>query len=401
MSQRLDDVLVRNLVPPGSGNRIHYDAPNKRGSDFTAGFGLRVTAAGTRSFILNYRTNGGTERRHTIGRYPDWSLAAARDAAKRLKRAIDQGSDPVSEDREKRNAETVSDLCQRFIEEHLVKKRPNTQVSYRSIVAVIEAELGSRKVASIEYRDIDKLHRRLSKDRPYSANRTVAVASKMFSLAVRWKMRADNPCKGVERNVEDKRERYLTADELARLTAALDAHPDQQAANAFRLLLLTGARSGEVFSAEWNQLDLEAGKWTKPSSHTKQKKPHTVPLSRPAQELLQRIRRDQGEAEVFVFPSSGESGHLTTLKKSWRLICKAAGITNLRIHDLRHSYASFAVNAGWSLPVIGALLGHTQPGTTHRYAHLVDDVLSRATSTVGAIVSGKRKAPVVSLRWRR
>ena len=110
MSQRLDDVLVRNLVPPGSGNRIHYDAPNKRGSDFTAGFGLRVTAAGTRSFILNYRTNGGTERRHTIGRYPDWSLAAARDEAKRLKRAIDQGSDPVSEDREKRNAETVSDL---------------------------------------------------------------------------------------------------------------------------------------------------------------------------------------------------------------------------------------------------------------------------------------------------
>jgi hypothetical protein len=104
---------------------------------------------------------------------------------------------------------------------------------------------------------------------------------------------------------------------------------------------------------------------------------HAVPLSPQAQQLLQRIRRGQGEAEVFVFPSSGESGHVTTLKKSWREICKAAGIANLRLHDLRHSYASFAINAGWSLPVIGALLGHTQPSTTHRYAHLVDDVLAR------------------------
>jgi integrase len=401
MSQRLDDTAVRNLATPARGNRIYYDAPNRRG-DWTPGFGIRVTAAGARSFVLNYYTADGTERRHTIGRYPDWTLAAAREEAGRLKRAIDQGGDPVAEDREQRNAETVSDLCQRFLEEHVARKRPATQVNYRSIVAVIDAELGSRKVASIEYRDIDKLHRRLSKDRgSYSANRTVAVVSKMFALAMRWKMRTDNPAKGVERNVENKRERYLTTDELSRLTTALDAYPDKQVANAFRLLLLTGSRSGEAFSARWDQFDLAAGKWTKPSSHTKQKKPHTVPLSRPAQELLQRIRRDQGEAEVFVFPSSGESGHLTTLKKSWRLICKAAGITNLRIHDLRHSYASFAVNAGWSLPVIGALLGHTQPGTTHRYAHLVDDVLSRATSTVGAIVSGKRKAPVVSLRWRR
>jgi hypothetical protein len=114
----------------------------------------------------------------------------------------------------------------------------------------------------------------------------------------------------VERNVEDKRERYLTADELARLTAALDAYPDQQAANAFRLLLLTGARSGEVFSAEWHQFDLEAGRWTKSSAHTKQKKQHVGQLSPPARELLQRIRASQDEAERFVFPSSGASGHI-------------------------------------------------------------------------------------------
>jgi hypothetical protein len=211
MGERLTDNQLRDLAAPESGNKVYYDGANKRGNDWTPGFGVRITAAGARSFVLNYRNSGGTERRHTIGRYPDWTLAAARDEAKRLKRAIDQGADPVAEDREKRNAETVSDLCQRFIEEHLVKKRPSTQVNYRGIVAVIEAEIGSRKVASVEYRDIDKLHRRLTTNGArYRANRTVAVASKMFALAVRWKMRTDNPCKGVERNVEDKRERLVS-----------------------------------------------------------------------------------------------------------------------------------------------------------------------------------------------
>jgi integrase len=353
--------------------------------------------------VLNYRTKDGTERRATIGGYPSWSLLAAREEAKKLKRAIDQGADPVTEGREQRNAETVADLCARFLEEHVVKKRPATQRDYKSIVKVIESELGNHKVASIGYADFDRLHRRISATAPYRANRAVTVASKMFSLAVRWKMRLDNPCKGIDLNPENHRERYLTADELARLTAALDAYPDQHVADAFKLLLLTGARSGEVFSATWDQFDLTAGKWTKPSAHTKQKKDHAVPLSPPAQKLLQRIRSRQDEAEGYLFPSnSSESGHFTTLKKQWREVCKAARITNLRIHDLRHSYASFAINAGWSLPVIGALLGHTQPGTTHRYAHLVDDVLSCATNTVGAVITGNKKGgTVVPLRGRR
>jgi len=393
MSQRLDDIKVRNLPAPATGNKVYYDRPNKRGNDWTPGFGVRVTAAGARSFVINYRTKDGTERRHTIGSYPSWSLAAARIEARKLKRAIDQGSDPVTEGREQRNAETVSDLCTRFLEEHVVKKRPATARDYTSILKVIESELGNRKVASVEYRDIDSLHRRISASAPYRANRAVTVASKMFSLAVRWKIRADNPCKGIEYNPENHRERYLSADELGRLTAALDTYPDQHVADAFRLLLLTGPRSGEVFSSRWEQFDLELGKWTKRSSHTKQKKDHNVPLSPPAQKLLRRIRARQDGAEGYLFPSnSSDSGHFTTLKKPWREICEAAGISNLRVHDLRHSYASFAVNAGWSLPVIGALLGHTKPETTHRYAHLVDDVLARATNTVGAVISGKKKA---------
>src|SRR5262249_6884426 len=160
---------------------------NKRGNDWTPGFGVRVTAAGARSFILNYRTKDGTERRHTIGGHPSWSLLSSREEAKKLKRALAHGADPVTQSREQRNPETVSDLCQRFLEEHVVKKRPATQVSYQSHVKAIEAELGNHKVASVEYRDIDKLHRRLG-DRPYAANRVIAVASKLFNLAIRWKL---------------------------------------------------------------------------------------------------------------------------------------------------------------------------------------------------------------------
>jgi integrase len=402
MAERLTDNQLRDLAAPESGNKVYYDAPNKRGNDWTPGFGLRVTAAGARSFILNYRTKDGIERRKTIGQYGAWTLLAARAEAQRLKRAIDQGADPVAEDRERRNAETVADLCQRFLEEHVVKKRPATQRDYSSIIKTIEAELGGRKVASIEYADIDRLHRRITASgSPFRANRTVAVASKMFTLAIRWRMRSDNPCKGVERNTEHQRKRYLSANELERLIKALDEHPNQQAADAFRLLLLTGGRSGEVFAAMWDQFDLEAGKWTKPGATTKQKTEHEIPLSAPARQLLQRIRRQQDEAENYVFPSDGKTGHITTLKKSWREVCRDAKITGLRVHDLRHSFASQLVSSGASLPLIGALLGHSNPMTTSRYSHLFDDPQRAAVERVGAIVIGKKKAPVVPLRRRR
>jgi integrase len=401
MRQRLTDQFVREAPAPAKGNHIVYDAPNKRGNDYVPGFGLRVTAGDARAFVLNYRAKGGQERRHTIGRYPAWTVQAARDEAKKLKRAIDGGGDPVAQSRELRGAPVVADLCRRFAEEHLPRRRPSTQKDYAGILRVIEAELGNRKVASISFEHIDRLHRRLTRESgPYRANRVLAVASKMFALAIRWKMRADNPCKGVERNDEVARKRYLSGDELARLTAALDASPNRQAANAVRLLLLSGARCGETFAATWDQFDLQAGKWTKPARLTKQRADHTIPLSPPACELLRRIRSGQDEAERFVFPSPRGPGHIVHFKRQWAAICAKAGIENLRIHDLRHSYASMAISAGWSLPVVGALLGHTLPSTTQRYAHLVDDVLKRATATVGAVVTGK-KAPVVPLRRGR
>lgn len=376
----LTDAAVKKFAAPVTGNyAIHWDTE--------PGFGVRVTSTGFKAFIFNYRTRAGRERRYTIGSFPSWSATAARDKARQLRRLIDDGGDPMADIEAEREAPTVADLIARFEAEHLVRKRASTADAYRRILTLhVAPVLKHLKVAAVAYADIDALHRRVTKNGgPYVANRTHAVLSKMFALAIHWGMRDSNPAKGVERNTESKRRRYLNGDELARLTTALAKHVDQQMANIIRMLLLTGARRGEVLGMRWADLDLKTGTWTKPGSETKQKTEHTVPLSAPARQLLAELRdaRPLGE---FVFPGDGKSGHVVAIKKAWAAICKSAGIGGLRIHDLRHSFASQLASGGASLPLIGALLGHSNPTTTHRYAHLFDDPQRAAVEKVGAII---------------
>ena len=177
---------------------------------------------------------------------------------------------------------------------------------------------------------------------------------------------------------------------------ALQNARDQQSANAIRLLLLTGARRGEVLSMRWSDYDPATGVWSKPPSTTKQKEHHWVPLSAPTRQLL----GDIAEAQVgkhrhglpeFVFPGNGDRGHVVEIKRSWRTLCRAAGLENLRLHDLRHSFASQLASGGASLPLIGALLGHSQPATTARYAHLFDDPQRAAVERVGAVIMNAGK----------
>jgi integrase len=382
MSQKLTDTIVKNLTPPASGNRIEYDSDVK-------GFGCRVTANGARSFVLNYRTRAGRERRYTIGQFPAWKVAAARTEAAELKKRIDRGEDPMGDVQALRAAPTVADLCQRFKDEHLPRTRTSTSTEYEALIdSYILPEMRNLKVADVTYSDVDALHRKVSKHAPYRANRMLSVLSKMLGLAIKWGYRADNPAKGIERNQEVKRHRYLSGDELGRLSKALADHADKEAAHIIRLLLLTGARRGEVLGMRWDQLDLEAGVWTKPGSTTKQKTEHRVPLSAPARQLLAELHERAGKGAEYVFPGPGKTGHRVALKKDWADVCKAAGITEARMHDLRHTYASVLASAGLSLPVIGALLGHSQPATTARYSHLFDDPLRAATERAGAIIAG-------------
>jgi integrase len=396
MEKKITDEFARGVpVPPTT--KIHYDGEVK-------GFGLRVTKAGARSFILNYRA-AGAERRITIGSYPDWKVSTARKEAMRLKRLVDQGFDPMGERHEERAAPTMHDLCARYLTDHAPRKREASRREDEALIRRwIKPELGTKKVADIRHADIDALHRKITgHGTPTRANRTASLLSKMFSLAIRWEMRDDNPAKGIERNSEERRNRYLVGDELRRLTEALAAYPFQTSADAIRLMLLTGARRGEVLSATWSQFDIEAGIWVKPSANTKQKREHRIPLSAPVKQLLARIKASSGGSE-FLFPASrGRAGHLSDIKHPWASVCKLAGLTGVRAHDLRHSYASMLASSGLSLPVIGALLGHTQPGTTARYSHLFDDPLRAATERVGALVAaaGENKPAATVVRLKK
>lgn len=414
MATRITDDLVKGLPLPASGNRVTYD-------DKVRGFGIRVTAGGAKAFVLNYRV-AGRERRMAIGRYPDWSVESARKRAKELRQDVDRGIDPLGAKQADRAAPTVADLCERYIEEHLPDKRASSARDDRAMIDnIIRPKLGAEKVAEIDQARVRKLHRSLAAT-PYRANRVLALLSKMFSLSIGWKMRGDNPAKGVKRFAEEKRERYLTPEDIGRLVAVLDAYADQGAANIVRLLLLTGARSGEVRFARWTQFDLDEGKWVKPAAYTKQNKVHRVPLSDAARTLLKSMhdaaaRDDDGKLKnEYLFPGPVSGEPRTEIKDEWREIAIAAGlydvvagknakgepvetkVVNCRLHDLRHTYASLLVSSGLSLPIIGALLGHTQPGTTARYAHLMDNPLRQATNRVSDIVSGRKAAEVVALR---
>ena len=263
--------------------------------------------------------------------------------------------------------------------------------------------------------DLEALHRKIAATAPYAANRTVAVLSKMFALAIKWEMRADNPAKGIERAPEHRRERFLSPAEIARLSDVLAVHPERVSANVVRLLMLTGARRGETLSAEWNQFDLSAGVWVKPSAATKSGKLHRIPLSAPARELLVGMKAEsdtENERRArhglppipFVFPGS-EGKPLGDIKHFWASVARKAEIEGVRVHDLRHTHAAILASLGLSLPIIGALLGHTQMATTQRYAHLMDDPLRAATERVGAIVTGANRVggevvPIASGRPR-
>ena len=389
----LTDKLCDDAAGPEPGRHyvIYWDTEVR-------GFGYRKTAGPARgSFVLNYRNQNGVERRLTIGTHRDpWQVKAARKRALELKTLIDQGQDPQGEKNERRSAPRMNDLIERWRAEHKVKLRPRSQQRNEYLISQwLQPEFGTRLVADIEFGDIDRLHRKIGENgTPYRANRTVALASKLFTLAIKWKIRSDNPCRGVERYPETPRERHLIADELAALSRALDEDEDRQAADIFRLLLITGARKDELCSARRGQLHLEPdaepprGVWTKPATNTKQKKIHRVPLSPEAVTLFAKIVERSDVAlmpSAYLFPH--QDGYRYDLRAPWRRICRSAGLEGLRLHDLRHSFASILAGQGLSLPIIGRLLGHSATATTARYAHLLDDPLRQAATLVGAVIA--------------
>jgi integrase len=342
-------------------------------------------------------------RRKTIGQYgPLLTFHQARERARIILADALKGNDPIADDRALREAPTMKQLAMEYLDQHAVpKKRPRSVKNDRAMIErIILPRLGGKKVAGVQSRDIHVLHVSL-RNTPYQANRVLALLSKMFSLAVKWEWRSDNPVKGIERFHEQRRERWLSDEELGRLLAVLAAHQNQRAANAIRFQLLTGARLGEVLKARWSDVDLERGIWTKPSHHTKQKRTEHLPLSGPALVLLADMREKANRAEENLFPGNVPGRSLQDVKKFWKAITAAADISNYRRHDNRHTHASHLVSSGLSLEIVGRLLGHTNPLTTKRYAHLADDPLRAAAERFGSkmeALAEARTAKIVPLK---
>ena len=386
MAEILTEALVRGVGVPGKGNRITYDADVK-------GFGVRVTYAGAKSFILNYRV-GGQERRCTIGSHPDWTVKAAREEAKLLKRRIDVGENPMAERHAERAAPTMAQLADLFASEHLPTLRPKTCADYATILRkYVRPALGKRRVADLGREEVKRLHAGIAALHLHQANRVLSVLSRMMGLAVEAGMRADNPLAKLARPPEPERERDLSEQEIKRLGKALDGLPRRSSANALRLILRTGARKREVLGMRWRELDPEAEAWTKLGHRVKNNTKHVVPLSDAALALLgdmrsQAVKAGTAAPDDFLFP--GVDGKpQDDIKGSWTTVCREAGLGGLvtrtgpqgksvriwksdtRPHDLRHHFGSVLASNNYSLLIIGKLLGHKRTRSTERYARHV------------------------------
>ena len=410
MAERLTETFIKALAPPKHGSRLIWDTE-------LTGFALRVFApsktcpTGVRTFLLTYRVNG-TERRYRIGSWPDWSVVAARAEAKEIRQRVDRGEDPARERRERREAPTMVDLAERYEREHLPRKSEQSRHDDGVMLGHILKHVGAdRRVAEVHFGDIVALHRSLTDSgRPVLANRVVSCASRLFSLSLKpmagedrpWRDQAlGNPCKGIERNPEQAKERFLSPAEIAAVVEGLDAYGRTPAADCLRLIMLTGCRPGEAMLATWEQFDAQPGFWIKPSSHTKQRRKHRLPLSAPARQLVADVRSLRGEINPneFVFPGQIPGQPLQQLRSCWDAVCKHAGLSGVRIYDLRHTFAATGAGGGLSLPLIGRLLGHTQHRTTMRYAHLADDPLREAADKIAsAITKAGQGGKVVRLR---
>ena len=373
------------------------------------GFGVRVKPSGRRSFVVQYRNKAHASKRLTIGSYPTFGPEAARTRAQRHLQAARDGADPATERSALRKAATMKELADRYLDAHArTKKRPSSVTADDANLRLyVLPRFGRRKAADISRADMAQLHYDL-RGKPIAANRVLALCSKMFNLAERWGLRPDgsNPCRHVERYAERKRERFLSTDELARLGAALAEAERTNTAPvaalaALRLLLFTGARLNEILSLQWEHVDFAGACLRLRESKTGAKVIH---LSAPALDVLSRIER---KADMpWVIAGRHEGKRLVGLRRVWYRVRAMASLDDVRLHDLRHSFASVGVAGGLSLPLIGGLLGHTQPATTQRYAHLAADPLKQASDMIAGRIAAALAAPtaqasVVTMRHRK
>lgn len=374
--------------------------------DGMPGLALRVSTTGHKSFYYTYRLGKGRcfeKKWIQLGSFPTMTVEQARDKAKLMAASLQYGQDPARQLQENKEALDMKDALKKFQNDHIAKLKPQTQQSYtRLIEKLILPSFGKMRAKDVTYSDIANFHARLKKT-PYQANRAYAVLSKFFNWCelCGYRGKNSNPCDGITKYKEQKRQNFMGAHELGILgetlsrmettwherqktkekrTAPLVDTITPQAAAVIRLLMFTGARVGEILSLEWANINLEEGIARLPDSKTGFK---ILQLTHPAVAVLKGIP----QIDRWVFPSDSECGHMVNIKDAWGDVLKQANLLGWRLHDLRHAFASTMVNGGASLPIVGKILGHSNASTTQRYAHLEENPARKAAEQAASIIA--------------
>lgn len=373
------------------------------------GFGFKVSKGGRKSYVCQYRTAGGragASRRMTIGVHGSpWTVDQARTEARKLLGRAANGEDPATQKQAIKKRITVAQLCDLYLADGCGTKKPSTLATDRGrIERHIKPLLGRKKINEVTRADITRFlqnvangktatdvktksrGRAIVKGGAGTASRTVGLLGGIFSYAVDADLIDINPVRGVKRFPDKKGHRYLSQQELVALGNALrkaeGVGENPSALAILKLLIFSGARKGEIECLKWKDVDFVTGYLRLSDSKTGQK---IIPLNAGALKILSELGRLEGSD--YVFPAYRGNGNYVGASKVWRRIRAMAGLEDVRLHDLRHSFASIAVSGGASLPIIGALLGHVNSATTQRYAHLSDDPIRSVAEDVGGKIA--------------
>ena len=356
------------------------------------GFGVRIKPSGVKSFVIQYRNRHGRSRRVTLGRYGVMTLEEARTEARQQLSAVSRGSDPRQDRDEGRSAMTVADLADRYMSDHCEGRCKESTIKAHQwlLDKFILPDVGRRSIHELRHSDVDRLHQSLKETR-YNANRVLGLLKAMYGRARIWGLVEPHvdPTTGVRPFRETRRQRFLSMEELKKLAIALDlAEQDgtisRTVGATYRLLVLTGARLSEIQKLKWDEVDLANGLILLKEHKSDRHGAKAIPLSQAASRILESIERV--DENPYVFVGMKENQHIIDLQRPWRRIRSRAGLSDVRIHDLRHTFASMGISVGGSLPIIGGLLGHRTPQATAVYAHLAADPLRQTTEQVGTVI---------------
>jgi integrase len=375
---RFSKQRIEALPIPAAGRVEYRDA-------VTPGLVLRVTAGGAKSFSLFRRVNGQPAR-VTLGTFPAMTVENAQRRSREFQGQIVMGVDPRDAKRKNREEPTFSSLFQFWLDTHAKQHKRTWAEDERQYKTFLKPWAG-RKLSTIKKADVQALHAKVgTKNGRYAANRLLALVRSLFNKGVDMGFSGSNPAVGIKKFTEEKRDRFLHGDDLRVFFTSLAAEPNDSLRDYFMVCLLTGARKSNVLTMQWDQVDFATGLWRIPGENAKAGKPIVIPLVGPVMHLLE-ARRQSSDGSPWIFPSYGKTGHIVDPKSAWKRIIDRAGLKDARPHDLRRSLGSWMAIGGAGLPIVGKMLGHTQPTTTAVYARLsVDPVRQAAEAATSAML---------------